>query len=814
MSGNSNHPVPYSASALDPSGDPTDLAGWAPTGESAAPAESGPKLQRYVSALNRFKWLIIFLTVLGGVGGYFATQFIDPQYEVKATISMGLDGASSLGAKGEEQGLMDRDSWQDLLKTFAVADPVVQRLSLYLLPDKDRDSVVFRNFEVNQALIPGDYTLKTEGRNYHLYVSNNLPIDSGVVGDSIGRNRGFMWQPTAQELAGHNEVAFTVKTPREASGDLIASLTPTQRSTFLRLSLVGKNSQRLAATLNAWTEQFVAEATALKRKKVTSLSQIVTGQRDYQAGVLAEAERALEAFRVRTVTEPNERQPVNPGLDMTTPSVMNEYFTKKIMADNLSRDRERLQKLLDSTRAAGSGLTVEAVLSIPSINVDPAAKKVIAALDEQSTREANLRKLQERFTDQKEEVINEKSAVDEIRLRRVPRELAAYLAQLDAKSRSLETDIQQSGQSLRGIPQRTIEEQRLKRAVDEAVAAYTSLDMQARQAQLAEASTIPDVSILDSAVAPLLPTRNTAPVLILGATAAALALGVLLAVLLDQTDKRFRYPEQATDDLGLTILGVVPIIGSRGRRGPADQAAQVVETFRTIRMNVRYATEPGRPLTLTLTSPGPNDGKSLISSNLALSFAESGARTLLIDGDIRRGELSKTFGTKSKPGLVEYLDGTALIAEVLQPTASHSNLTIMPAGARRRRAPELLATPKLPQLISQLSKEFDVIIMDSPPLGAGFDAFALATATGNMAVVLRAGVTDRKMAKAKLETVSQLPIRLIGTVLNSIKLSGAYQYYSYYQDYAAEDEEGVTVAPRLPAGGERPTPSSVPVNKP
>ena len=76
------------------------------------------------------------------------------------------------------------------------------------------------------------------------------------------------------------------------------------------------------------------------------------------------------------------------------------------------------------------------------------------------------------------------------------------------------------------------------------------------------------------------------------------------------------------------------------------------------------------------------------------------------------------------------------------------------------------------------------------------DAFALGTATGNMAVVLRAGITDRKLAKAKLETVDQLPIRVIGTVLNSIKLAGAYQYYSYYQDYQAEDEEP-TPAPRI-----------------
>jgi capsular exopolysaccharide synthesis family protein len=221
-------------------------------------------------------------------------------------------------------------------------------------------------------------------------------------------------------------------------------------------------------------------------------------------------------------------------------------------------------------------------------------------------------------------------------------------------------------------------------------------------------------------------------------------------------------------------------------------------------MNVRYAADPTRPFTLTITSPGPSDGKSLIASNLALSFAESGARTLLIDGDIRRGELAKTFGVPARPGLVEYLDGTALIAEVLQQVASHPNLTLIAGGARRKRAPELLATPQLSQLINQMAMEYDVVIVDSPPLGAGFDAYALATATGNMALVLRTAVTDRKMAAAKLAVVNTLPIRVIGAVLNGIKLTGMYEYYSYYQEYAATDEEHAALPAPSARGSRQP----------
>ena len=431
------------------------------------------------------------------------------------------------------------------------------------------------------------------------------------------------------------------------------------------------------------------------------------------------------------------------------------------------------------------------MLSIPLVNGDPAAENLRRALTEQADREVALRRLNESYTDENQRVIDAKASLAALRTGIIPSAMSTYLSELRRREQSLKATVAQSSKDLRSIPVRTIEEQRLKRQVEASAELYRNLNLKASEAELAEKATVPDVEVIDAAVAPLLPTKNTALIIIVGALAAALALGAGVAILLDQMDKRFRYPEQATNELGLFVLGVVPVVANAKKRKSVDTAAQVVEAFRTIRMNVRYAADPARPLAFTITSPGPGDGKSLISSNLALSFAESGARTLLIDADIRRGELSKVFGTSSRPGLVEYLEGTALIAEVLHPVSAHPNLSLMPGGARKRRAPELLATARLTQLISQMSAEYDVVIVDSPPLGAGFDAFALATATGNMALVLRSGITDRKMAEAKMAVVDTLPVRVMGTVLNGIKLVGAYQYYSYYQDYAAQDEEPV-----------------------
>jgi len=788
---------------------PSDWGG----GNDTVQEPKGPSLGRYLAAINRFKWLVLLLTLAGLGGGYFATRFLTPEYAVQATILLeqGTDVEGQSRGPIQAQELLQASGWQDLVRSYAIADPVVTELGLFVTPALESDSLLFRSFRVDQSrLRAGDYRLSVNGNRYTLSTKAGVQVETGGVGDSVGAQIGFLWQPSSAQLNGRGSLDFAVQTPREASLALIKKLNLKLESgsSFMFLTLTGPNAQRTAATLNTWVEQFVAVATALKKKNVTSVAAILEGQREYAARALADAESALESFRVRTVTEPNERQTITPGIEMTTSPVFDNYFRDKVMAENYQRDRQALERIL-AQQKQGSAITREAVLSVPMVNADPAAEDLRRSLTEQAEREFSLRRLRESYTDEFQKVKDEQAAIANLRNNAVPAALTAYLDQLRLRERNLAATIESSSKDLRGIPARTIEEQRLKRQVEMSAAMYQNLNLKAAEAKLADAATVPDVSILDPAVPPLRPTTNTAPVLILGGAGAALALGILLAILLDQVDKRFRYPEQVTDDLGLFVLGVVPVIDSKGKKRKADQAAQVVEAFRTIRMNVRYAADPSRPLTVTITSPGPNDGKSLISSNLALSFAEAGARTLLIDGDIRRGELANTFGVSAKPGLVEYLDGTALIAEVLYPVEAHPNLTLIPGGARRRKAPELLATPRLSQLINQMASDYDVIIVDSPPLGAGFDAYALATATTNMALVMRAGVTDRKMAQAKMAVVDTLPVRVMGAVLNGIKLTGAYEYYSYYQDYAAKDEESV---PQLSEG--RPNGAALPGSKP
>jgi polysaccharide biosynthesis transport protein len=800
MTGNSMQPLPSesngdpTATALQVYGEGGSTAITRPSAFSGdrgrAPTATG--LTRYWAGIRRFKWLILLLTLIGASGGVVATTFLKPEYAVQSTIRISLDDAAQT-ARGPIQAeqVLRAGGYMDLLRSFAIADPVVKKLRLYVKPERERDSLAFSGFDVDErTLRPGEYKLVIDKDKYSLALEPGIPVESGVIGTPIGTPAGFRWQPSRAALSGRGTIKFQVKTPREASLDVIRKLRPdlAEGSQFLFINYRDDNAQRAANTINGWVEQFVTVAAQLKKTKVTQTATILTGQLAYAESNLREAESALESFRVRTISMPNERStPIAGGLELTRDPVFSNYFDKKVLAEQLRRDREAIERAVAAAGPTGEQMKPEELLSIPVLNADPAAEQIRKSLTELAELQVSYRQLTQIYTPEYQGVKKLNDQIQALRGQAIPRAVSSYLATLQQRENDNNRRIDENTRELRDIPQRTIEEARLRRQVDVADQLYRSLQVREAEAKLADASTLPDVTILDPAVAPLKPTLNTKPAIILGAIGAGLGLGILLAILLDQFDRRFRYPEQVTTELGLNILGVVPTIDSSAGTRSTVQAAQVVEAFRSARMNVRYAAAPGRSLTLTITSPGPNDGKSLISSNLALSFAEAGARTLLIDGDTRRGELHSTFGATQRPGLVEYLDGTALIAEVLHPTA-HGNLTVIPSGGRKRRAPELLASPRLSQLIAQLALEFDAIIVDSPPLGAGYDAYALGAATQNMALVMRSGMTDRKMAAAKLEVLDRLPVRVVGAIVNGIKLEGAYQYYAYYASYESRDD--------------------------
>src|SRR5947208_1506061 len=387
-------------------------------------------------------------------------------------------------------------------------------------------------------------------------------------------------------------------------------------------------------------------------------------------------------------------------------------------------------------------------------------------------------------------------AVATLDRRAIPGMLRALRNNLAARERDLGQRVDSTVRYLSNIPPLLFELTRLEREVQVAGQLYASLQQRYDEARVAEASALPDVRILDAPVQPYQPIGSVAPFLVIMAFLASAGLGVLGAVVIDTLDPRFRDPGHVTQGLGLRILGALPHLS---RAGNGEGTAQAIEAMRTVRVKLQHASNGGNPLLLTVTSPGVGEGKSLVSANLALAFAYAGLRTVVIDGDIRRGALHRLLRGSRRPGLTDHLTGRAPLEKVLQ-TTPYKCLSFIGCGSRMHNSPELLSAATMVDLLAALRSRYDVVLVDTAPLAAGADPYTMASHTKNLLVVLRAGVTDLELAQAKLESFDDMPVRVVGSVLNDVRAKGAYRYYSYYVP-GYETKEEADLGPEKPVLG-------------
>jgi len=752
-------------------------------------AESGPDWRRTWSAVLRYKWVVLLMVLLGLGGAFAATRVMHPTYRAQANVWVDVpnrngEGPSDTRGPIRQGALLDADDWVELMRSYIVLDQVVRDLRLYLGVKRPVDRPSFADFGVNDVFRPGAYKLsvRDDGRGYTLASADGVDLERGSVGDSIGRRLGFRWLPPAGTLPAGHTVEFSLVTPRDAALGLGEQLDVRMdfNGNFLAVELRGTNPVMISNILNAVTQRYVAVAAQLKREKLTELTKILENQLTTAQRTLDDAEGALQRFRTRTITLPSE-QPTADGTAGASHGdpIRAGFFDIQGERDQLRRDREAIEGFL-TQGGASEGIPADALSAIASVQHAP---ELSNALKELSDKQAQLRVYRYHYSDEYVPLQRLMREIAELQQRTIPTLARALASQLAMRESELGRQVDAASADLRGIPGRTIEEIRLRRNAQLKEQTYTALQQRFDQSRLAAEATVPDVRILDPAIVPQRPSKNTAPRLLLMGLVLGLGLGLVGAVVLDRVDPRVRYPEQVSRDMGLPIIGAVPHLR-------AKEPAEVIEALRGVRLNLTHEYGPG-PVTVTVTSPEPGDGKSFLSANLALSFADGGHRTLLVDGDIRRGVLHRRLKGNRQPGLVDFLLGQASYEQIIQET-SYPRLSLIGCGTRTQRAPEVLGSPVMNELFGELRGQYDVIVVDSPPLTAGVDPFVLGTLTGALLVVLRTGKSHRGVMGAKLEVLDRLPVRVLGAVLNDVPRGAAYGYYAYYSyhtpGYEAVDE--------------------------
>jgi len=211
-----------------------------------------------------------------------------------------------------------------------------------------------------------------------------------------------------------------------------------------------------------------------------------------------------------------------------------------------------------------------------------------------------------------------------------------------------------------------------------------------------------------------------------------------------------------------------------------------VEAYRNLRSSLLYmAQQEPRPRTLLVTSSVPGDGKSLTATNLAITLTMGGARVLLVDADLRKGNLHYRLNFKNETGFSEvFLKGTGWRSAVQQ--TSFPNLSLLPRGTTTQRSSEFFIGPVMEKFLQESKQEYDYVVIDSAPVMAADDVTSLAPRMDGVIFVIRAEHTSARVAQSALNMLYQRKAHVLGLVFNSVNVNtGDYYYYYRYQNYKA-----------------------------
>ena len=357
----------------------------------------------------------------------------------------------------------------------------------------------------------------------------------------------------------------------------------------------------------------------------------------------------------------------------------------------------------------------------------------------------------------------------------------------------------------------------LKREVDNNRQLYDSMLQHVKEAGVASALHASNARVIDPARAPLGPHK---PILVLNSALGLLSggfFGIVLIVLRERADRSIQGPGEAALYLDVPELGVIPSASAalsqssayyrhaRGaetketekenRKIPVELAtwkrrsSVLADSFRSTLASILYIGENGnRPHVIALASANPQEGKTTVACNLALALAEIGRRVLLIDGDLRKPRLHEIFNVSNAWGLSDLLEGTKPPegSEAAPAETGYGGLYVLAAGSAAASISNLLHSPRMLELLKRMRQEFDMVIIDTPPMLQMPDARVLGRLADGVILVVRSAKTTKETAAAAVQRLEEDGTRVLGTVLNEWdprKTSGGgyeFGYRSYH----------------------------------
>jgi len=380
---------------------------------------------------------------------------------------------------------------------------------------------------------------------------------------------------------------------------------------------------------------------------------------------------------------------------------------------------------------------------------------------------------------------------------------------LDARAEGLRRVVNNFNTELESLPDKHVQLARLERIrkVDENL--YVMMREKYEESRIKQAGQIGKVRIIDRPLEPVEPISPKKVLNLLIGAMLGLGLGLGITFLREQLDRSLRRVEEV-ENLGLTVLSTIPQIDSNiveemieisnGSSGEQNKnklrlithfkpKSPISEAYRTLRTNLQFSQSHEQLRSFLVTSSGPGEGKSTTIANLAIAMAQQGTRTILIDADLRKPVVHKTFEVDKSRGLTNVLVGKMSLDEAIQ-SSSIPNLDILSCGVIPPNPAELLGSKNMKRMINLLQARYDLCLFDTPPLIAVTDAAVLSKELDGVLLVVKAGVTQKDALFRGVELLSNVNARVLGALLNGVNRDNSYGSYYYYQQYYYDEEPG------------------------
>lgn len=698
-------------------------------------------LQRYLRIALRRRWAILSAIIACITAGLLATLLMTPKYtaSVKIEISREADQVTNFQGVERDVSIADQEFYQTqygLLRSRSLAERVATELRLADSPEFFElfgfDDGGSRAFEISNGRYPAG------GRPTRIKVAGDILLDN-------------------------------------------VSIDPARLSRLVDISFTSPEPELAANVANAWAKSFIESQLERKVQSTAYGREVLQRQLAEYKDRLDESQRQLVAYASQ---EQIINLPAQAGGNGTTTQ------ERSIVADDLAAlnaalsrataDRIEAQARFDQRGATGSSAQA---LANPAINNLRQKRAELAADYAQLMLRFEpgypaAQAIQRQIVELDRSITREEA--------RVSGSIQAEYRQAVNRESALRARVDGLKSDYLDLRRRSIQYNIFQQEVDTNRALYDGLLQRFKEIGVAGGVGVNNVAIVDPADVPEVPSSPRLILNLLLAIIAGVALGIAIALGLEQLDETVADPEMLRRQLGIAVLGSVPRskVGTP-REELLDRKSDLFDAYLAIQTNLSFTTEHGVPRSLAVTSTRPAEGKSTTALALATTLARVGKKVILVDGDMRSPSVHQLVGVNHDHGLSNFLAGEDDLANLIF-EIDDLGISAITAGPIPPSAAELLTGNRLSLLIKRLLEQFDHVIIDSPPVLGLADAPLLATRVEGIVYVVESHGIRLTQVKTALNRLASVNAHVFGGVLAKLDVQKGGHGYEYGYSYGRE----------------------------